>query len=32
MDRPEGLDRKIYQTKDGSPETDRFPVKSRPMC
>jgi len=23
---------KIYRSRDGSPETDRFPVKSRPMC
>jgi len=23
---------KIYRSRDGSPETDRFPVVSRPMC
>jgi len=23
---------KIYRSRDGSPETDRFPVKSRHMC
>jgi len=22
----------IYRSRDGSPETDRFPVMSRPMC